>query len=249
MKTIIKIVLGLVILVVLVLIGSLFFLGSIVKTGVEKVGPRVTKTDMKLESAKLSIFSGSGELKGFLIGNPEGFKSPSAVKVGSVSIHVQPGSVFSDKVIIRSISVISPDITFEGDLSGNNLSKLLDNIKGSSEKDKQATTKTEKSSQKKLEVDDFLITGAKVQLTTSLLGGGSTTLPIPEVHLTNLGQGTDGITAAELGERVFSALYQNAIKAVTEQAGKGVTDKIIKGAGSNVVPNVTKGLNDLFKKK
>jgi len=60
MKTIIKIVLGLVILVVLVLIGSLFFLGSIVKTGVEKVGPRVTKTDMKLESAKLSIFSGSG---------------------------------------------------------------------------------------------------------------------------------------------------------------------------------------------
>ena len=252
MKTIIKIILGLFVLVVLVVIGSLFFLGSIVKSGVEKVGPRVTKTEMKLDHAKLSIFSGNGELKGFVIGNPEGFKSPSALKVGSVAIQVQPGSVLSDKVIVRSISVLSPDITFEGDLGGNNLKKLLDNIKGSSEKDQQTTTKSEKSSQKKFEVDDFLITGAKVQLTTTLLGGGSTTLAIPEVHLKNLGQGKDGITAAELGEKVFSALFQNTITAVTEQVsniGKGAATEILKGTTTNVVPNVTKGLNDLFKKK
>jgi uncharacterized protein involved in outer membrane biogenesis len=252
MKTIIKIVLGLFILLVLLLVGSLFFLGSIVKIGVEKAGPRVTKTDVKLQSAKLSIFSGSGELKGFVIGNPEGFKSPSALKVDSVAIHVQPRSVLSDKVIIQSISLLSPDITFEGDLSGNNLGKLLDNIKGSSEKDKQTTTKTEKSSQKKFEVDDFLITGAKVHLSTTLLGGGATTRPIPEIHLKNLGQGPDGITAAELGEQVFAALFQNTIKAVTEQAGnigKDAANQILKGTTTNVVPNVTKGINDLFKKK
>jgi len=86
----------------------------------------------------------------------------------------------SDKVVVHSVKVLAPEITFEGNLGGNNLNKLLDNIKGTSEKDKQATTKEEKSSQKKLQVDDFLITGAKVHLATSLLGDRSATLSIPK---------------------------------------------------------------------
>src|SRR5437899_9199307 len=166
MKTLFKIVAILVILLVIILAGSLYFLGGLVKTGVEKAGPKVTKTDVKLGSAKLSVFSGSGELKNFVIGNPEGYKTPEAIKVGSVAMNVQPKSVMSDKVIVHSVKVLSPEITFEGNLTGNNLKKLLDNIQGTSEKDKQATTKEEKSSQKKLQVDDFLITGTKVHLST-----------------------------------------------------------------------------------
>lgn len=254
MKTLFKVVAVLIILLILVVAGSLYFLGTIVKTGVEKAGPKVTKTDVKLSSAKLSVFSGSGELKNFSIANPEGYKTPDAIKVGSVAINVQPGSVMSDKVVVHSVKVLAPEITFEGNLGGNNLSKLLDNIKGSSEKDKQATTKEEKSSQKKLQVDDFLITGAKVHVATSLLGDRSATLSIPEIHLTNLGQGSDGITAAQLAEKVFGELVQSTLAAVTQQVGnlgKGATD-MLKGATTNAVPNVdkiTKGVGDLFKKK
>ena len=254
MKTLLKIVGVLIVLLVLVIAGSLYFLGTIVKTGVEKAGPRVTKTDVKLSSAKLSVFSGSGELKNFVIANPEGYKTPSAIQVGSVAVNVQPGSVMSDKVVVHSVKVLQPEITFEGDLSGNNLSKLLDNIKSSSEQDKQATNKKEKSSEKKFQVDDFLITGAKVHLSTSLLGGRSGTVSVPEIHLTNLGQGTNGITAAQLAEKVFSVLKEDALKAVTAEIGnlgKGATD-LIKGAGTNAVPSVekaTKGIGDLFKKK
>src|SRR2546428_4088038 len=130
---------GLIVLVVLVIaavLAALYFLGTIVKKGVESAGPNITKTTVKLDGAKLSIFSGSGELKGFLVGNPEGFNSPSAVRVGSVGVDVQPGSVFSDKVVVRSVKVLAPEITFEGTLGGNNLSKLLANIRGTEEKDK-----------------------------------------------------------------------------------------------------------------
>jgi len=254
MKTLFKIVAVLIILLILVVAASLYFLGGIVKTGVEKAGPKVTKTDVKLSSAKLSIFSGSGELKNFVIANPEGYKTPDAIKVGSVTVNVQPGSVMSDKVVVHSVKVLAPEITFEGNLGGNNLNKLLDNIKGSSDKDKQATTKEEKSSQKKFQVDDFLITGAKVHLAASLLGDRSATLPIPEIHLTNLGQDSNGITAAQLAEKVFGELVQSTLKAVTEQVGnigKGATD-MLKGASTNAIPNVdkvTKGVGDLFKKK
>ena len=160
----------------------------------------------------------------------------------------------SDKVVVHSVKVLAPEITFEGNLGGNNLNKLLDNIKGTSDKDKQATTKEEKSSQKKLQVDDFLITGAKVHVATSLLGDRSATLSIPEIHLTNLGQDSNGITAAQLAEKVFAELVQSTLKAVTEQVGnigKGATD-MLKGTTTNGIPNVdkvTKGVGDLFKKK
>src|SRR5437899_11462996 len=113
MKTLLKIVAILIILLILVLAGSLYFLGGLVKTGVEKAGPRVTKTDVKLSSAKLSLFSGSGELKNFEVGNPEGYKAPFAVKVGTVAVSVQPGSVMSDKVVVHSVKVLSPEISFE----------------------------------------------------------------------------------------------------------------------------------------
>ena len=35
---------------------------------------------------------------------------------------------------MRSVKVIGPEVTFEGGLSGNNLSKLLENVQGTSEK-------------------------------------------------------------------------------------------------------------------
>jgi len=254
MKTLLKIIVGLVLLLIVALVAGYFFLGTIVKAGVEKVGPRVTKTDVKLNSAALSVFSGSGELKGFVVANPQGYKSPSAIQVGSVAVNVQPGSVMSDKVVVHSIKMIAPEITFEGDLTGNNLSKLLDNIKGSSEADKQTPNKDQKSSAKKLQVDDFLLTGAKVHVATSFLGGGQATLTLPEIHLTNLGQGTDGITAAELSERVFTEIFHKTLEAVTSgvgNLGKGATD-LIKGAGTNTAPaleKATKGIGDLFKKK
>src|SRR3954465_686762 len=105
MKTLLKIVVGLVVLLILALIAGYMFLGTIVKSGVEKVGPKVTKTDVKLKGATLSVFSGSGELKGFAVGNPEGYKSPTAIQVGSVSVNVEPRSVMSDKVIVHAIKM------------------------------------------------------------------------------------------------------------------------------------------------
>jgi uncharacterized protein involved in outer membrane biogenesis len=207
---------------------------------------------VKLDSASLSILSGHGELKGFLVGNPEGFNSPSAVRAGSVAVGVQPGSVFSDKVVVRSVKVVAPEITFEGTLAGNNLSKILANIRGAEEKDKQATTKQEQSSSKKLQVDDFLVTGGKIRLTTSLLGGQSATLTLPEIHLTNLGQGKDGITAAELSERVFRVIVEETIKQVGQSSiGKSISDfkEKIPGTTTQQVDKVKRGLEDLLKKK
>src|SRR5256886_1369409 len=136
-KLIIRVVLVVVVLLVVAIGVSVYCLGSIVKKGVETVGPQITGTEIKLDSATLSLLSGSGRLKGLFVGNPEGFKTASAIKVGAVSLGVAPRSVFADKIHVKEVRVEAPEITFEGGLKGNNLSRLLDNVQaatGGSEK-------------------------------------------------------------------------------------------------------------------
>lgn len=254
---------GVVVLLVLVFAAlgvSIYFLGAIVKKGVETVGPQITKTEIKLDGARLSLLSGSGKLSGLLVGNPEGFKTPSAIKVGSVNIGVVPGSVFSEKVHVTQINVQAPEITFEGGLKGNNLSKLLDNVQaatgGSGGSDKVTAASKDKSSAKKLQVDDFIVSGGKINLSVSAgaLGGAATTVPLPEIHLTNLGSGPDGITAADLTAKVLKELLQAAIPAAEKAVvdlGKGATGAV-KDAGKTATEGVekaTKGIGELFKKK
>jgi len=251
---------GIVLLLVLLVLAvgiSIYFLGSIVKKGVETVGPQITRTEIKLDSATLSLLSGSGKLKGLLVGNPEGFKTDSAIKVGSVSVSVVAGSVFSDKIHVTQVNVQAPEITFEGGLKGNNLSKLLDNVQaaGGGAGKTNAPSK-DKSSSKKLQVDDFLISGGRINLSVNAgpLGGKSATVPLPEIHLTNLGNGPDGITAADLTARVLKELLQAAIPAAEKAVvdlGKGATGAV-KDAGKKATEGVdkaTKGIGDLLKKK
>ena len=256
-KLLVRILIAVVILVILGVLAVGFFLDSAVKRGIETVGPMVTKVEIKLDAVSLSLLSGSGKVKGLVVGNPEGFKTPSAIQVGTASMALQPGSLLSDKVVIKSVNVQAPEITFETDLKQNNLSKIVANIQaatgGSESSGKPAAPSKEAKAGKKLQVDDFLITGGKIHVNVTALGGQSATVPLPEIHLTGLGQGPDGITAAELSQRVLSAIEKEAVKASSGAVASLTKDaaNLTKGLGTNttgVIDNV-KGIGGLFKKK
>jgi hypothetical protein len=257
MKKILVVCVGFIFLALLVaFVFGFVVLGSVVKAGVEKVGPMVTKVPVKLDGAAVSIFNGKGELKGFEVGNPEGFKTPNAIKVGSVAVSIVPKSVFGDKIVVRSIRVEAPQITYETDLKGNNLSKILENVQSVAGKGNQPADTGKKP--KKLQVDEFVITGGKINMAATMLGGNAATLPLPEIRLSNLGEGADGITAAELTEKAMSAVVAGALKAVAEggvafakegakAATKAATDSV-KGVGTEGNKTLQK-VGDLFNKK
>src|SRR5262249_20607410 len=157
-KLIIRAVIGVVLLLVLAFVIVAFYLGSIVKKGVETVGPPLTKTQVKLDGATLSVFSGSGSLKGLFVGNPEGFTTPSAIKIDSIKLGVEPKSVFSDKIHVTKVNIDKAEITFEGGLgTKNNLSKILENVQSASGGQKGTTPSGDKAASRKVQVDDFLI--------------------------------------------------------------------------------------------
>ena len=260
-KLLIRLFMVLVVLLILAAIGVHFFLDGAIKRAVETYGPQITKVDVKLKAVNLILFSGSGKVHGLVIGNPQGFTSPKAMSVGSASLSVQPMSLLDDKVVVRSINLESPEITFETGLNvrENNLSKLLANIDeslggGKKEPTEPKTPAPEPGATKKLQVDEFIISKAKVTVMVSALGGKSATLPIKEIHLKNLGQGPEGITAAELTKVVLQAIEKEAAEvAVTAIAdlSKGAVymTKEASTTASNAVDKATKNLGDLFKKK
>ncbi|MSU62220.1 MAG: hypothetical protein EXS31_07470 [Pedosphaera sp.] len=254
-KRLLQILLVLVVLVVAGIIVVALKLDGIIKSGVETVGPKIAKVSIKLDGVSVSALSGKGELKGLVIGNPEGYKTESAIKVGGVSVGVQPSSVFSSKIIINSISVTGPEITFEGGMKDNNLTKILANIEaslgggGSTEK-----APADAGAQKKLQVNDLTITDGKIKIVIPGFGGKSANVPLPNIHLSDLGKDSDGITPADLSKRIVSAVLEGSTKAVTgalKDIGKGAVDAAAsagKAAAGNL-EKATKGIGDLFKKK
>jgi uncharacterized protein involved in outer membrane biogenesis len=229
-------------------------LDGMVKKGVETFGPQITKVSVNLESVHIVLFTGSAKVIGLVVGNPEGYKMPQAISVGLAEVGVNPFSILSDKIVIRTVHVVSPEISFEGGLGGNNLSKIQENVNAFTKTGGKPSTKADASpAAKKIEVDDFLITGARVHVRLTDLGGREMTLPLPDIHLTDLGKDTDGLTPADLTKAVLKAVTTATIKAVSAGAtdlGKGA-ENLGKDAASSAagdVDKVKKGLGGLFGK-
>jgi uncharacterized protein involved in outer membrane biogenesis len=242
-KILIRSVIVLVVLVIAALVALSIFLDDAIKKGIETVGPQLTRVSIKLDSVSLSVLSGSGEIKGLEVGNPEGYKSTNAMTLGHASVSVVPRSLLADKIVIRHIRVEAPEITIEGSPKNNNLTKIMENVQAASGSSgtEPATPAEAGGSTKKLQVDEFLLKDAKV---TYIVAGQTFKLTVPEVKLTGLGQGPDGITSAELTNLALSKLSEELIPILTEQA-----NKIGKQAVDSALERASRSLGDLLQKK
>lgn len=254
-KIVTTIIIAVAALVIISLIIVGVYLNRIVEKAITTYGPQMTQTPVTVDSVHLSLLSGSAKVKGLVVGNPKGYKTDQAIALGTVAVGVDPTTVFSDKVVIRSIRIDSPQITFEGGLEGNNLSKISDNINSSGKSSgtlstnaATTSTATQPKSAKKYEVDDLVISGGKVQV---MLTGMQTaqTITLPDIHLTDLGKCGDGITASDLTERVWSAVSSETIQTVAKETASNLgknapaLKEIGKGAGlqiSNALQNFLK---------
>jgi uncharacterized protein involved in outer membrane biogenesis len=243
-KILLGISIGFLAVLILVFVVAGFFLGDFVKKGINTFGPKVTQTVVSVDSVGVRPLLGSVSLNNFILGNPQEYlaKATNAITVGNVAISVAPMSVMSDKIVVKDLELRDAEIFFEGNpLPGgsNNLKKIQDNVNafvGSTGKPAGTNAPAAEKPAKKLEVDNILITGAKVHF-------NGVALPLPDIHLTNLGTGPDGITPAELFRDILSEISVGTIKAIGSSAGSA--GKAIGDEANKAV----KSIGDLFKKK
>src|SRR5882757_387722 len=128
MKKLLYILGGLLVLAIVGVVIVLFSLGSIVKAGINNVGPRITQSKVELLEANISPFSGAGTLKGLTVGNPVGWQTPRAFYLKEISIELEPKSLKGDHIVINRILIDQPEITYETTITNSNLQDLLKNI-------------------------------------------------------------------------------------------------------------------------
>ncbi len=229
-----KILLGLLIVLVALLLVANFMLGSVVKAAAEKIGPSVVGVPVKLEKASFSLLRGHVSLKGFSLGNPAGFKTDQAIGVGEVTVDLEPKSIFSDTIVIKRIYVNAPQINYEIGLGNSNIGAILDGLqKGEPSAPKTEEPKAEEKPGKKVVIEDLLVEHGEVKIAAKLTAGIGAPIPLPTVHLTNIGKDEGGASIVDVIRKVFGAIF-SAITDVVTGAGKLAVEGVTAVGGAAV---------------
>lgn len=220
-----------------------FFLGSIVKAGVNKFGPSITQTKVELQGAAISPLSGTGTLSGLSVGNPKGWSEANAFRLGKVHLDLEPFSVLKETIVINEITIENPEFLYETKIIASNVGDLLKNIEqslGGSSKAPEPTTKAGKPI--KLIVKKLVLKGGQVTLGVGG-AGGVMTLPMPPIDMKDIGVAEGGVTPAQLTFAIMRTVVPSIISASTQALTKlGGTTGAATAEGVKQVGNAIKGL-------
>ena len=86
-------------------------------------------------------------------------------------------------------------------------------------------------------IDHVYVKDSKVNISATLLGGKSMTVPLPDIHLQDIGKKENGATPGEVAKAIISALNKSVLKSVTplhlDKVGD-VARKAVKGVGDTL---------------
>lgn len=229
----------LVLAVVIAAVVVLGQLGRLIERGVESEGPGLTGTSVSLGGASVSIFSGEGELRGLRIGNPKGFSDDNAFDLGRIRIAIDPASVTSDVVRVKSLVVDGPRLLAEFDASGrNNLGAILNHVRSVS----GGTARSGGGSggtQKKMIIDEFRFENAEARVLASALNLDKS-VKVPPVVLKNLGARQGGAAAGDIANQMLRPIVESTVQAAKREYVKAQRDKLGEKAKESLLDNLLK---------
>ena len=116
----------------------------IVKHAIESYGSDILQAAVEVDEVRVSPVDGAGTIRGLRIGNPKGFRTPSAATVTNVELSLAPSTAASGVVLVRRIVVVGPSITYEPGNAGANFDALQRNVQKymGAEKGKPSTPRT-----------------------------------------------------------------------------------------------------------
>ena len=212
-----KILIGLVVLVVIIAVGVFVFLGNlndIVRAAVEKVGSEMTQTNVTLNEVDIELTSGRGALRGFSVTNPTGFSDDAAFKFDEVSVTLVIASVQSDPVVIKEVVIQGPDVVYEfGKDGGSNLETLNKNVQSKAGSGGGSSSGGKKGPN--IVIENLYLRNGQVSIIAPLLNE-KMSVPLPTVHLKDIGKDGKGATPEEVADQVMEAILNGAQNAVAQ---------------------------------
>ncbi len=244
MKALKVVLLGLVILVVIVA-GVLFYIGSsldsIVAAAIEKYGSEATKTEVTVDSVKLTLSEGAGVISGLSVGNPPGFSEPNVFALGKISTNLDIETLTQDPLVIEEIYVGAPQVYFEINEHGQSNVKVLQNNMTSTATAQPPAEPAKAEGEVKLVIRRLVIEGGTLDAKVAAVPDLDRSAAVPRIELRNIGEKQGGATGEEIARVVLNELLKQVGVAV---AKIGVNKYLDKKGGE-----VTQRVEDRAKEK
>ena len=205
--------------IVIIILAAVFILlssiDSLIETAVETYGSEATKATVQLDDVEVSPTSGQGAMRGLFVGNPEGFDTASAFKLGSISVRLDVGTLTEDTIVINEIIIDKPEVTYEIGASGSNIDALKRNVNAyAGTERKGAAEKKADGAGPKLVIAKLRITGGVVNVSAVALKGKKLSAPLPTIELNDIGKKKGGASPGEVIEQVLDRVSQSIGKSV-----------------------------------
>ena len=203
-------------------------LDGLIKNAITSYGSAMTQATVSVGAVRIAPADGKGTISDLLIGNPQGFKTAHALKVGRIDVEIDIGSVPKEVIVVRRIAIQGPDVSYEKGDATTNFDAIQKNIAaylGRSDGKKDG---------RKLIVEELTIRDPKVQASAAFMAGKTVSVPLPDITLKNLGKAKGGITPGELGQEVATALKAKLTGAVSFDRLLKSTGDALESAGAKV---------------
>jgi hypothetical protein len=214
-------------LILVAIIGAAVFwlsgnIDGLIRKAIANYGSAMTQAKVSVEHVKVAPTDGKGTLDNLFVGNPAGFKTAHAMKVGRIDVDIDIASITRDVVVIRRIAIVAPDVNYELGSTMTNFDAIQKNIAGF-----VGSADNRKKGGIKLIVEELTIRQARAQASAAFLGEKKVSVTLPDITLRNLGKARGGITPGELGQQVAGALIAKLGSAVN-------FDGLLKSADGSV---------------
>lgn len=275
-KLLLRLVLIAVLLLLLAVGAAFVFLDPIVKTAIAKGTAYATGVPVMLDDADVRPTGGALEFGRLHVANPEGFTTPHFLVLGRAYAKWDNGTVFSDRLQMRELTVDGLDVNLEKGANGSNWKKILDHLeqlsagKASSEPPPGEPPPADASSKRSLHIDRIELRNVKISLTLHdvPLVAGTKTLELPPIVIENYQ--SDGSTldlVAKLTRTVISAVLTQATTSGADWLPKDVlgdlrggldglkkklgeeAGKLLENLDVKDLDKSLEGVKDIFKKK
>lgn len=204
-------------IVLLLVVGLGVFLvmnsGSLIKTAVETLGPRYLGVDVRLGSAEVSLTEGSGELRGLVIGNPEGFDGPHSFSLGKIRLELDPMEQSEELITLKAIYVDAADLAMIAKGTKTNLQAIMANLESDAPPEEP---QAESGPAPKIIIDRFSFTNAQTSLDSDVLG--STSVEIPDIILEGIGRKSSGVTIREALRQILDPIVRASTEALAKES-------------------------------
>ena len=214
MKTIVKLVVALLVVVVVGLGAMLFYVDSMAKKAIEYGGQEALGVATTLEQINLSLLGGTASLQSLNIANPSGFKQPTFLGLGTGEFAVTLGSLTSDTIVIPKVRFADILVNVEQMNKQNNIEPIMARVKamaGASGKSSKAAPSS--GAGKKFILEYLVIENVKVNAALDLLGQkADVKMVLPKIELRDLGKNKGGMPMPELVQTVVQAILDATAK-------------------------------------